>query len=65
MNARSVRNKALEIKEMVVDIFAIETWVRRRGDNTEELFPTGYQLVHNPRDDGLGGGVGVLFNAGI
>lgn len=50
---------------MVVDIFAIETWIRRRGDNTEELFPTGYQLVHNPRDDGLGGGVGVLFNAGI
>lgn len=71
MNAGSVGNKALEIKEMVVDNFVdilslpLLKHELCRGYNTEELCPTGCQLVHNPRDDDLGGGVGLLFKAGI
>lgn len=68
INARSVGNKALEFKDMVVDnsvdrLAITETIMKQCGNDviTGELCPTGYQLVHNPRDDSLGLGVGLLF----
>ena len=72
INARSICNKTLVIKDFVidmsVDILAItETWLHRRGDDVVigELYPTGYQFIHIPRDAGTGGGVGLLFKEGI
>ena len=55
INARSLRNKSLKIKDMVVDnlvdILAITaTWLRRHGDDATygEIYPSGYRFVHNP-----------------
>ena len=48
-----------------IDIFALtETWLEP-GDSDrlliEELIPSGYRFLHNPRSIGRGGGVGMLF----
>ena len=68
-NSRSVRNKILSVKDYTVDhdidIFALtETWLEP-GDSDrlliEELIPSGYRFLHNPRSIGRGGGVGMLF----
>ena len=71
MNARSVRNKTLIIKDFVVDnnvdVLAItETWLRS-GDDViiGELIPSGYCLSECPRVGGAGGGVGLLYKKGI
>ena len=71
MNARSVRNKTLIIKDFVVDnnvdVLAItETWLRS-GDDViiGELIPAGYCLSECPRLGGAGGGVGLLYKKGI
>ena len=68
LNARSVKNKRLLIKDWVVDnsidILALtETWVQ--PDNKDdhiigELTPTGYSFCHSPRQT-RGGGVGILI----
>ena len=72
LNARSIRNKTLIIKDFVVDydvdIAAItETWLRDNGDDLiiRELCPTGYKLVHKPRISCTGGGVGFLYKENI
>ena len=59
INARSVSNKALPIKDLVVDravdILAItETWLHCRGDDAVigELCPSSYSFLHNPRSSG-------------
>ena len=72
LNARSIRNKTLIIKDFVVDydvdITAItETWLRDNGDDLiiRELCPTGYKLVHKPRISCTGGGVGFLYKENI
>jgi len=69
LNTRSVRNKAMIIKDYVVDnnidVLALtETWLR--PDNVDDveigiLCPTGYRFYHVPRCHSKGGGVGVLF----
>ena len=68
-NARSLRNKAMAIKDYVVDnnidILALtETWrCPGNGDDLEVgiLCPNGYRFLHAPRTHGRGGGVGLLF----
>ena len=72
LNARSVRNKTLTIKDFVVeqdiDVMAItETWLRETGDELiiAELCPTGYKLIHIPRLGNSGGGVGLLYKDSI
>lgn len=69
LNSLSVRNKVLSLKDYTVDrdidLFALtETWLEL-GDNDgvliEELTPTGYKFLHNPRSSGRGGGVGLLL----
>ena len=72
LNARSIRNKNLIIKDYVIDydveITAItDTWVRDNGDNliTRELCTTGYKFVHKPRISGSGSGVGFLYKDNI
>ena len=72
LNARSVRNKTLVIKDFVVhhavDLFGItETWLHLKGDDVTigELCPSGYRFVHTPRPAGTGGGVGLLYKQGF
>ena len=67
LNARSINNKALVIKDYVVendiDILAVtETWLKPSDDDhtIEELCPNGYIFKHISRGDTRGGGVGVL-----
>ena len=64
-----MRNKILSVKDYTVDhdidIFALtETWLEP-GDSDrlliEELIPSDYRFLHNPRSIGRGGGVGMLF----
>lgn len=68
LNARSVRNKTLIVKDFVVDnsvdILALtETWLNASGDDLAigELRPSGYKFIHTPREGSNGGGVGLLF----
>ena len=72
LNARSVKNKRLLIKDWVVDnnidILALtETWLQ--PDNKDdhiigELTPTCYSFYHSPRQT-RGGGVGILIKDGF
>ena len=72
LNARSVRNKTLVIKNFVVDyavdlLDIMETWLHLKGDDVTigELCPSGYSFVHTPRQAGTGGGVGLLYKQGL
>lgn len=69
LNSRFVWNKVLSLKDYTLDrdtdLFALtKTWLEP-GDNDgvliEELTPTGYKFLHNPRSSGRGGGIGFLF----
>lgn len=69
LNTRSVRNKAMIVKDFAVDndidaLALTETWLRSDNDDNIEigtLVPTGYRFLHVPRPLGRGGGVGLLF----
>ena len=72
INARSVNNKTLVIKDFVaehgIDLLAVtETWLQKEIDNgfiIRDLCPTGYSFHHVSRSDvARGGGVGLLFRS--
>ena len=73
LNARSINNKSLQIKDSVVDrhidILAVtETWLK--ADEccdyiTCDVTPTGYTFVHSPRLNGIVGGVGMLYRTNL
>ena len=72
LNARSVRNKTMIIKDFVVDkntdILALtETWLPPSGNDLiiGDLCPTGYSFLHTPRHGSIGGGVGLLFKESL
>ena len=73
LNARSIINKTLQIKDFVVDknidILALtETWLKPDdcSDYTvRDISPTGYAFVHIPRPNGNGGGVGLLYRKNL
>ncbi len=71
VNARSVRNKSLElceyIKDQNLDILAItETWLFSHDlAIIRKLTPNGYNLKHEPRNDRQGGGVAIIYREGI
>lgn len=68
LNARSIRNKALLVKDYVVehdiDVLALtETWLDSSDKDdyyVSEICPTGYVFNHSSRVDLIGGGVGFL-----
>ena len=65
MNTRSVRNKAQFVKfdDHGIDIVALtETWLSD-GEVVDVLTNGGYNLVHLPRKNRCGGGVGLLFRS--
>ena len=73
LNARSIINKTLQIKYLVVDkninILALtETWLKPDdcSDYTiRDISPTGCAFVHTPRSNGDGGGVGLLYRKNL
>ena len=72
LNARSVCNKTLVIKDFVVDhvvdlLGITETWKHLKGYDVTigEFCPSGYRFVHTPRPVGTGGGVGLLYKQGF
>ena len=70
LNIRSLNNKAIYLKDWVVehniDLLAItEYWLNLdcRAENTiNELCPKGCAMMHVPRNGFQGGGVGLLYN---
>ena len=69
LNVRSINNKAMTVKDLVVnhavDILAMaETWLGA-GNHDDivmgTLCPNGYRFLRVPRPQGRGGGVGLLF----
>ena len=73
LNARSINNKTLHIKDYVVDnkidILAItETWLKSDDDcyfTIRDICPQDYVFNHIPRTTGTGGGVGLLFKKNL
>ena len=69
LNVRSVKNKAPLILDHIVeegiDIMAItETWLRpgsRDDVIIGDITPSGYTMLHEPRNTGRGGGVGAIM----
>ena len=71
LNARSVRNKCLELRDLIIedniDILCItETWLHD-GDTAAiaSLVPDTHVLYHVPRQTGGGGGVAVVLSRGF
>ncbi len=68
LNTRSVRNKAIQVKDYIVDkhcdIAALtETWLTSKDDKVVgDVRPKGFTLPHRPREKRRGGGVGLLHN---
>jgi hypothetical protein len=68
LNARSINNKSLLIKDYVVerqiDILAItKTWLKVGETSdyiTRDICPKGYKFIHCPREYARGGGIGLL-----
>ena len=70
LNARSCRNKALEINDIIIEknadlLFISETWL---GQNdcaiTNEILPEGYDILSRPRLSRSGGGFSRTYHNG-
>ena len=70
-NARSLNNKALAVKDYVVDheldlLALTETWIKADSTSTiSEICPRGFNFYHTPRASRRGGGVGLMFNKSL
>ena len=72
LNARSIRNKTLNINDTVVErdidiLFLSETWLGKDDDDAviASIKPDGYDFIHHPRLGQEGGGVAILFRQSI
>ena len=73
LNARSINNKSLQIKDYVVDrdidILAVtETWLKVDeccNYITRDITATRYTFIHSPRLNRIGGGVGMLYRTNL
>ena len=69
INARSVRNKILYLRDYIdsrnLDIIGlVETWLTKDSiSDVTTLTQPGYEMVHFPREDRRGGGVGVMYKS--
>ena len=71
LNARSVNNKTLEIKDYSidkdVDLFAItESWLKADESSdfvSRDIAPNRYGFLHCPRPNGTGGSLAVLYKS--
>ena len=73
LNTRSVRNKAIIVKDYVVEnnidlVGLTETWLKpgvADAAKIEDLKPNGYKLPHEARKKKRAGGVGILHRSNI
>ena len=69
LNARSICNKALTVKEHLLDhggdfMFLTETWCKPNTTAVvNELTPPGYSYIGECRSAKRGGGVGILYKS--
>ena len=68
LNVRSINNKTLCIRELIIDNyldikFLCETWLGTDYDETSisEFLPPGYKLLHQAHTNQRGGGVGIVY----
>jgi hypothetical protein len=68
MNAQSIRNKTIMIREYILEkdldiLFIVETWLSETGDEVYigDITPTGYRMVQKPRKNRKGGGIMVIY----
>uniref|UniRef100_A0A2D4IEU1 Endonuclease/exonuclease/phosphatase domain-containing protein n=1 Tax=Micrurus lemniscatus lemniscatus TaxID=129467 RepID=A0A2D4IEU1_MICLE len=65
-NARSVVNKAPLVRDLILDegdelACITETWLGQEGGvPLSEMCPDGFQILHQPRLQGRGGGVAII-----
>ncbi|KAG1652948.1 hypothetical protein GQR58_025895 [Nymphon striatum] len=73
-NLLSINNKSLQIKDYVVDesidiLPLTETWLKNNDSNSDfalrDICPNGFSLLHCPRVNRTGGGIGLLFNQSL
>jgi hypothetical protein len=70
-NCRSVRNKCTTVSEYVLDkdldVFCLtETWLSNYDAiDVSDLCPQGYSFINYPRDNGKGGGIGIIHRSGL
>ena len=72
INARSVRNKSVQICDYIVEnnfdfIAVTETWLAKSDeqDIIRSVTPAGYSFYNNPRAKGRGGGTGLIIKSNI
>jgi len=72
LNVRSVKNKSTSICDFMqsnnADLLALtETWLGTAIDKSviSEITPDGYQILHVPRKDKLGGGVALIHKSNV
>ena len=69
LNAKSIKNKTLQIKDYIVDndidiMVLRETWLKDHENYefvTRDICPSDYMYFYVPRETGSGGGVGIVF----
>ena len=71
LNARSCRNKTLEINNLILEknadlLFISETWLSKDDSVfTNEMLPNGYDILSQPRLSRSGGGVAIIYRASL
>ena len=71
LNARSCRNKTLEINDLILEknadlLFISETWLSKDDSVfTNEMLPNGYNILPQPRLFRSGGGVAIIYRASL
>ena len=71
LNARSCRNKTLEINDLILEknadlLFISETWLSKDDSVfTNEMLPNGYDILSHPRLSRSGGGVAIIYRASL
>lgn len=67
LNLQSIRNKTFAVRDLIneegFDIFAVtETWLTDYDFSVlAEMTPVSHTFLHNPRQSGAGGGVGIFL----
>ena len=71
LNARSCRNKTLDINYLILEknadlLFISETWLSKDDSVfTNEMLPNGYKILSQPRLSRSGGGVAIIYRASL
>ena len=72
LNARSSRNKAIEINDIILEsnadlVFITESWLKEKGDEPiiKKIVPNGFKPLSFPRTTRTGGGILVVYRQSL